>query len=127
MKGPLYYILDAEKRPIPAADVLEWGHFFNSPDRIVDNTEVGDLRISTVFLGLDHRFFGDGPPILFETMIFGGPLNMSQWRYASWDDAETGHKAAVRRAPRGRSLAAWRAQPAESKQDGAAESKQEQS
>jgi hypothetical protein len=41
---------------------------------------------------------GKGPPILFETMIFGGPLHEYCWRYASWDDAQAGHKAAVRKA-----------------------------
>jgi hypothetical protein len=27
-------------------------------------------RLSTVFLGLDHSFLFQGPPILFETMLF---------------------------------------------------------
>jgi hypothetical protein len=51
-----------------------------------------------VFLGLDHRFGGSGPPLLFETMIFGGPLDEEMWRYSSWDAAEAGHAAAVRKA-----------------------------
>jgi hypothetical protein len=29
---------------------------------------------------------------------FGGPLDQSQWRYVSYDDAMTGHQAAVRKA-----------------------------
>jgi hypothetical protein len=37
-----------------------------------DVIEDGNIGISTVFLGLDHRHFGDGPPLLFETMVFGG-------------------------------------------------------
>lgn len=56
-----------------------------------------EVTVSTVFLGLDHGW-GKGPPILFETMIFGGPLDDYQVRYSSWDDAETGHKVAVRKA-----------------------------
>jgi hypothetical protein len=32
--------------------------------------------------GLNHRF-GPGYPILFETMIFGGPLNGEQWLTAT--------------------------------------------
>lgn len=28
-------------------------------------------RVSTIFLGLNHQFWGDGPPVLFETMAFG--------------------------------------------------------
>ena len=31
-------------------------------------------------------------------MIFGGPLADSQWRYASHDDAMTGHRMAVAKA-----------------------------
>jgi hypothetical protein len=52
-----------------------------------------------VFLGLDHRFSGKGPPLLFETMAFEG----EDWaaidcvRYAAWEDAEIGHAAMVRR------------------------------
>lgn len=30
--------------------------------------------VSTVFLAIDHRFMGDGPPILFESMVFDGPM-----------------------------------------------------
>ncbi|HEX4041080.1 MAG TPA: hypothetical protein VHY10_05215 [Xanthobacteraceae bacterium] len=103
---PQFYILDGEKRVIPARDVIEWGHFFESAARIVEQTDVGDVRVSTVFLGFDHRLFGDGPPLVFETMIFGGPLNDEQWRYSSWDDAETGHAVAVKKARK-----ALRAQP----------------
>ena len=62
-----------------------------------------EARVSTVFLGLDHRFWGEGQPILFETMIFGGPFNDNQTmycdyqeRYCTWGQAETGHEAALK-------------------------------
>ena len=48
-------------------------------------------RVSTVFIGLDHSF-GRGDPIVFETMVFGGPLNGDMDRYATYSDAERGHK-----------------------------------
>jgi hypothetical protein len=53
--------------------------------------------VSTVFLGLDHNFLRTGPPVLFETMIFGVPF-VSEWqrRYCTWDEAVDGHKAACR-------------------------------
>lgn len=54
------------------------------------------VMVSTVFLGFDHGW-GDGPPIVFETMIFHGPLSDEQHRYADWDTAEAGHKATVER------------------------------
>lgn len=52
---------------------------------------LGDSRISTVFLGIDHNF-GEGEPILFETLIEGGPKNDHMERYRTWDDAIAGHQ-----------------------------------
>ncbi len=93
------YILDADHRPVKAT-LMQWAMWFEDiTNRIVDYTEItSETNVSTVFLGLDHRFDRSGPPLLFETMIFGGPHDQSGWRYASWDDAEVGHKAAVRKA-----------------------------
>jgi hypothetical protein len=51
-------------------------------------------EVSTVFLGLDHAW-GDGPPLLFETMIFGGTEDEYCERYSTWEEAEAGHKKAV--------------------------------
>lgn len=94
-----YYILDADNHPMET-DLLTWGKWFERiENRTVAWTQItSETWVSTVFLGLDHNHFGEGPPILFETMIFGGPEDEYQWRYSSWDDAETGHKAAVRKA-----------------------------
>src|SRR5262245_14898324 len=50
-----------------------------------------EILISTVFLGLDHQWM-DGPPLLFETMVFNGPCNEFQERYSTWKEAEEGHK-----------------------------------
>jgi hypothetical protein len=67
-------------------------------DRQVAKTIQGDVRVSTVFLGLDHRHWGEGPPLLFETLVFRGDDGGSDMvRYSSWDDAEAGHAAMVRR------------------------------
>jgi hypothetical protein len=96
--GGKFYILDEENRPVEA-DVLTWGRFFQGHRRWVGFTFVtSEVSVSTIFIGVDHRHYGEGPPLLFETMIFGGPLDQHHWRYASWDDADTGHKVAVRKA-----------------------------
>jgi hypothetical protein len=94
------YVLDADNRPVPCGDLQAWSEWFeNISNRLVGYTEVTtDCYVSTVFLGMNHRFMSNGPPILFETMIFGGPLDSETWRYVSWDDAEAGHAAAVRKA-----------------------------
>lgn len=62
--------------------------------REVDTLPSG-IRISTVFLELDHRFGDDGPPLVFETMAFppGGWTELDVDRYATWVEAEAGHKA----------------------------------
>lgn len=67
----------------------------------VGETFVGTVRISTVFLGIDHRHFGDGPLLLFETMIFGGTLDHFQNRCSTWDEAEVMHAEAVDQVRRG--------------------------
>jgi hypothetical protein len=93
---PKYYILDDENRPV-SVDLFTWAEAFdNLSNRIVGWTQItSEITVSTVFLGFDHRHLGEGPPILFETMIFGGPLDQQMWRYCSWDDAVVGHGMAV--------------------------------
>ena len=90
-----WWILDDEKNPIPVEDVLEWATWFDSGNRTVRFDEVGEVRVSTVFLGLDHSFGGE-VPILFETMIFGGVHDGYQGRYATWDEAVKGYIRALR-------------------------------
>lgn len=98
---PRWFILDDDHRPIAVNGLLEWARWLETADRRVAYTELagGIVYVSTVFLGLDHRYFGRGPPILFETMVFGLTMEDGdmQWRYSSWDDAEAGHKATVKK------------------------------
>ena len=90
----LKYMLKG-KEPVPVEDVIEWGRWFEDADRSVASTVLENgVRVSTVFLGLDHNF-GSGEPVLFETMIFGGKHDKYQERYATWGEAEAGHKQAV--------------------------------
>ena len=90
-----YYILK-DKKPIQIKDLLLWAKWFEKADRHVKDEKIGDVRISTVFLGIDDNYGLNGPPILFETMIFGGPLDGEMWQYETWDDALKGHKRVVR-------------------------------
>jgi hypothetical protein len=90
----LYYILE-NGEPKPVRDARVWGEWFeaNLQARHVGDDTIGGAQVSTVFLGLDHRHFGDGPPILFETMVFGGPLDGEQERYCTQGAAIDGHNA----------------------------------
>lgn len=87
------YILDGHT-PVPASDLLTWSAWFEKAERHVAKTNIGDVFVSTVFLGLDHNW-DQGPSILFETMVFQGPLDGEQERYVTWEEAEAGHAAMV--------------------------------
>jgi len=93
------YILEG-KEPVEAPDLMAWARWFETADRHVAQTEVGEANVSTVFLGLDHSF-GSGPPLLFETMVFGGDSDDTQERYPTWEEAEAGHAAVVERVKSG--------------------------
>lgn len=100
------YILDDAGNPQPA-DSLEWAKWMNGIEkRRVDETWIAKgVRVSTVFLGLDHSFTVlpdplHHKPVLWETMIFGGRLDQYQERYTSLDAAKEGHAIAVQEALR---------------------------
>lgn len=83
------YILQ-DKVPVVISDPQIWGEFMETQDRIIKKTEFGDIHISTVFIGLNHSL--DGSKILlFETLVFQGPLDSEMERYSSWEEAEAGH------------------------------------
>jgi len=53
-------------------------------------------EVSTVWLGLDHRFRGDGPPLIFETLVFDARGHAwAQWRWATEAEARAGHARVV--------------------------------
>ena len=88
------YILEG-KQPVKCDDIIQWGKWFETGDRVVAKTEKDGVSVSTVFLGIDHSF-EEGEPVLFETMIFGGDRDEDMWRYSTWDEAEKGHAEACR-------------------------------
>lgn len=113
-----HYILDDERHPVECG-LMQWAMWMEREQRpkgIVGSTETELYRVSTVFLGLDHSFDRDGPPILFETMVFQRERSIVKWfkgrlmsihksvdeddffhRYSTWDEAEAGHNTLVRR------------------------------
>ena len=91
-----HWILD-EHHVAYQAELMEWADWFAKADRVVrqDNFTEGD--VSTVFLGLDHNYSDEGDPQIFETMVFDSNGDEIQCeRYATWDQAEAGHKRIVR-------------------------------
>jgi len=90
-----HYILN-DDGTIRVVDLLTWAKWFEVAQRQIARDYLPDgVRVSTVFLGIDHNFSDLGPPLLFETMIFGGPHDGYQDRYATRDEAIAGHARAL--------------------------------
>src|SRR5262245_52914199 len=97
------YILDGHT-PVHMDDVEAWARWCEAHRaalHVRDTWLPPGVRVSTVFLGLDHSLARiltpNLSPILFETMVFGGPLDQAQERCATWAEAEGQHAAVVAR------------------------------
>ena len=97
---PRFYRLEPDHSVTPLADddfgFIAWAEAFENGDarRVAFDQVAPGFEVSTVFLGLDHRF-GNGPPLLFETMVFDDYGGGDQWRYSTWAEAVQGHNQAV--------------------------------
>lgn len=58
-----HYVLDADGEAVEEPDLLRWALWFEHADRRLAYDDIGDMAISTVFVGFHRRW---------ETMIFGG-------------------------------------------------------
>ena len=102
----IHYLLD-ERHETIAVDFATWAKQIDDPEKrrvglTMVETPQGKFEVSTVFLGLDHRFGGNGPPILFETMVFAPDTDTPMRdlycaRYCSWGEALSGHEKTVRK------------------------------
>jgi len=70
--------------------------WYETANRTVQLDQIGDAKVSTVFLGLDHGFSRATDPVLWETMIFGGPHDGYQDRCSTFAEAVEMHRKAVR-------------------------------
>lgn len=93
-----YILAEDGKTPIPCPNIKKWGMWFEKyENRRVRLDVVGEIEVSTIFIGLDHRFLEvTAKPVLWETMIFGGEHDQYQERYSSYEDALHGHEKAVK-------------------------------
>lgn len=95
MKTSGKYILDGNGNPVPCDDLIEWGRWMEKADRNVKCDVINGVRVSTVFLGLDHGY-ACPMPLLYETMIFGGEHDQYQERYTTKAEAIEGHERALK-------------------------------
>jgi hypothetical protein len=94
-----FYLLDEDGEAVGTHDFLTWANWFNDsfPSRRIGYDEIGGSTVSTMFLALDHNFSATGPPLLWETMVFGGPEDGRCWRAASRTEALATHQEVVKR------------------------------
>ena len=91
--------------PVSTAEYYRWviedpynGFRRVSADEFFSDTEEEVVEVSTTFLmGINHRWMDGTEPLLFETMVFGGTMDLAQWRYSTWEQAEAGHEEVVAR------------------------------
>jgi len=96
-----YYILNAAGEPVPA-DLRTWARWVEVNDYHLADENIGGVRVSTIFLGFDPHVVPhllspeSASPVLWETMVFGGPLDMRQHRCAgNREQAEAMHARMV--------------------------------
>lgn len=90
----MYYILDDNFNVINCPDIFVFSSFFNdfSKRRIETSVISDECRLSTVFLGIDCNFDIKNPPLVFESLWFGGIHSDNQRRYSTYIDAVKGHR-----------------------------------
>ena len=100
LPGAMYY--DRKSQPI---DLMTWAAKVEDREyAVIAQHWIRGWMVSTVWMGLNHNFLRDGPPVIFETMVFppgdesddGGMHSESyQDRYATEEAAQAGHDQAL--------------------------------
>ena len=93
------YVLDENRRVVLCEDLLTWAHWFERSHeaRVVGQTAMPGVLVSTIFLGLNMNVMG-GSPVFWETMTFSSneKINGHQLRCAgTWEQAEAMHQQMV--------------------------------
>lgn len=93
-----YYLND--DHTAEACDMEKWSEqyeqLFKNGSRCVAKDLIDGHIISTVWLGINHRFY-EGEPHIFETIVFVADNfdGIYMDRYSTWDEAVAGHEKAV--------------------------------
>jgi hypothetical protein len=96
---------DVDGRPL---SMSEWGLMLqerseeNADEWRIGHDVIGAYEVSTVWLGLDHSYLPEAPPLIFETMVFEPEYERLsserfdyQLRYSTKDEARAGHERVV--------------------------------
>jgi hypothetical protein len=94
-----HWILDRHGEPQRTDDFMGWARWYETAERTVQVTRMGDpegeVVVSTVFLGVDHNSENGPEPVLWESLVRGGPLDNELRRYTSREAAVQGHDELV--------------------------------
>ena len=95
----MFFLLDENHNVVRASGLKEWAERMDWDNHHVGLDCVGTATVSTVFIGIT-RSFPFTPvgcaPLVFESHVFGSPLDGVERRYATWGDAAAGHAELVR-------------------------------
>lgn len=96
-------------------DWMAWALWFGGADRavardVIVRNDADTVTISTVFLGNGLILGKSGMPMVFESMVFGGPLGGLAHHYCTWEDAERGHRHLLAQSVTEGELVAWELQ-----------------
>ena len=95
------WYIERDGHVAPAVDLEEWSVFMNdNKNKRVDRTDLPwGGWVSTVFLGIDHSLEEEGPPVLYESMVFADMemQDMDTERYCTRDEAKAGHEQMVQK------------------------------
>lgn len=93
---PQFYVLNSEMVPVPTINIVDWFMWIDAHRKLF-STQIGKVLISTAFLGCDCSY-GDGPPMLFETMVFWEDEGDGEkMRYETFEQALEGHRDFIAR------------------------------
>ena len=91
----MYFVLNDRGEPILEPNVDAWFAWFERADRGVARTVVTpDVMVLTTFNGVDELAESD-PPRLFESRVFGGPLDGEVVQYGTRAESLEGHTRLV--------------------------------
>lgn len=109
MRGPMgigsdRYILDEEGNPVVEPDLMKWAKWIEHNERTIAHNELRNIRVSTIFLGIDHSFGVSAQkyPLIFETMVFDDNKQKSNYdqfqdRYSTRKEALRGHNKILKK------------------------------
>jgi hypothetical protein len=104
---PRYAVLD-ESGNVILCDLLSWAQWFElTPQRIIEQDQIEDYFVSTIFMGLNYQYVPEAAPLWFETIVFAAadyepflermvrPEAGWSQRYETLQEARVGHQLAI--------------------------------